>query len=64
MSPRPGLKLILCVAGDTTANLMWRLQNGEVVPGLRAGVVVVHIGYSDLTYASFQVPNFSHTASH
>lgn len=45
----------VCGAGDTTANLMWRLQNGEMVPGLRAGVVVLHIGASDLTYASFQV---------
>jgi len=34
---------------------MWRLQNGEMVPGLRTGVVVLHIGASDLTYASFQV---------
>ncbi len=43
------------VTGDTTANMMWRLQNGEVVPGLQAGAVVLHIGFSDLTYASFQV---------
>ena len=42
-------------AGDATANLMWRLQNGEIPKGLKAGVVVVHIGSSDLTYASFQV---------
>ncbi len=42
-------------AGDATANLMWRLQNGEVRKGLKAGVVVLHIGSSDLTYASFQV---------
>ncbi|EIE19165.1 SGNH hydrolase [Coccomyxa subellipsoidea C-169] len=44
----------LGIAGDTTANMMWRLQNGEVVPGLQAGAVVLHIGFSDLTYASFQ----------
>ncbi len=43
------------IAGDATANLMWRLQNGEVRKGLKAGVVVLHIGSSDLTYASFQV---------
>ncbi len=42
-------------AGDSTANLMWRLQNGEAPPGLRARAVVLHIGNSDLTYASFQV---------
>ncbi|CAL8464562.1 g4097 [Coccomyxa elongata] len=44
----------LGIAGDTTANLMWRLQNGEVVPGLHVGTVVLQIGSSDLTYASFQ----------
>lgn len=43
------------LAGDATANLMWRLQNGELRKGLKAGVVVLHIGSSDLTYASFQV---------
>lgn len=48
------------MAGDTSANLMWRLQNGEVVPGLHVGTVVLHIGSSDLTYASFQVPSFLH----
>ncbi|CAL5224691.1 g7416 [Coccomyxa viridis] len=42
------------IAGDATANLMWRLQNGELRKGLKAGVVVLHIGSSDLTYASFQ----------
>ena len=42
-------------AGDSTANLMWRLQNGEAPQGLRAGALVLHIGSSDLTYASFQV---------
>lgn len=50
-----------CVpAGDATANLMWRLQNGEIPKGLKAGVVVVHIGSSDLTYASFQVGRSVH----
>lgn len=38
---------------------MWRLQNGEVRKGMRAGVVVLHIGSSDLTYASFQVSDHS-----
>ena len=47
-------------AGDATANLMWRLQNGEIPKGLKAGVVVVHIGSSDLTYASFQVGRSMH----
>ena len=45
----------MLAAGDATANLMWRLQNGELRKGLKAGVVVLHIGSSDLTYASFQV---------
>lgn len=44
----------LC-AGDATANLMWRLQNGEVRKSIKAGAVLLHIGSSDLTYASFQV---------
>ena len=34
---------------------MWRLQDGEAPEGLRPGVIVLHIGGSDLTYASFQV---------
>ena len=43
-------------AGDATANLMWRLQNGEIRKSIKAGAVLLHIGSSDLTYASFQVP--------
>ena len=55
------LDQVHCVpAGDATANLMWRLQNGEIPKGLKAGVVVVHIGSSDLTYASFQVGRSVH----
>lgn len=49
------MKECMLTAGDATANLMWRLQNGELRKGLKAGVVVLHIGSSDLTYASFQV---------
>ena len=58
----------MLLAGDATANLMWRLQNGELRKGLKAGVVVLHIGSSDLTYASFQValqsPDCLHRCSH
>ena len=42
-------------SGDATSNLMWRLQNGETAKGLKARVVLLYIGSSDLTYASFQV---------
>ena len=43
-------------AGDATAQLMWRLQNGEApanLAALRAAFVL--IGSNDLTYASFRV---------
>lgn len=43
-------------AGDRTANLMWRLQNGEAPAVLHTPrAIVLLIGCNDLTYASFQV---------
>jgi len=39
--------LELGIPGDTTTNLLWRLQNGEVA-GLQARVVVVWVGSADI----------------
>jgi lysophospholipase L1-like esterase len=38
---------ILAVAGDTTSNLLWRLQNGEGADGLEPKAMVVLIGTND-----------------
>ena len=37
-----------CSAGDTTANLMWRLERGEDPAGIRPKAVVLLIGSNDL----------------
>lgn len=36
-------------AGDTTRNLVWRLEHGEGPERLRPAVVVLQIGTNDLT---------------
>ena len=43
-------------AGDTTANLMWRLQHGESPQGSGAEVMVLLIGANDLIIAGREVP--------
>lgn len=40
--------LPLGIAGDTTPNLLWRLQNGELPPTLDPRIFVVLIGTNDL----------------
>jgi len=39
-----------CLAGDTTANLFWRIMNGELPVGTRPKLAVVMIGTNDLGY--------------
>lgn len=43
---RYGPTVAMGIAGDTTGNLLWRLQNGEV-PEVQPGAIVVHIGIND-----------------
>ena len=42
-------------AGDTTGNLMWRLQHGESPSGSGAKVMVLLIGANDLVIAAREV---------
>lgn len=44
----------LCVAGDTTLNLLWRVQHGEG-PTFSPKVAVVLIGTNDLTNPLYQL---------
>ncbi len=37
------------IAGDTTRNLLWRLQNGEGPGSLSPKVAIVLIGTNDIT---------------
>eukprot|EP00884_Botryococcus_braunii_P023493 jgi/Botrbrau1/9828/Bobra.0313s0007.1 len=39
------------IAGDTTGNLMWRLQHGELPKGVYVKAVVLLTGSNDLSYA-------------
>lgn len=41
-------------AGDSTRNLMWRLENGEAPVALSSQACIVLSGAADLTYASFK----------
>ena len=41
-------------AGDTTANLWWRIQNGELPKNHMPKVVVMMVGANDLTAAYAQ----------
>ena len=44
-------RCILCWwSGDTTANLQWRVMNGELPIGTRPKLAVVMIGTNDLGY--------------
>ncbi|KAK9845566.1 hypothetical protein WJX84_006540, partial [Apatococcus fuscideae] len=42
------------MAGDSTRNLMWRLENGEAPVALSSQACLVLSGAADLTYASFK----------
>ncbi len=48
------LILNMVVPGDTTANLWWRMQNGELPRNHQPKLAVVMIGANDLTAAYVQ----------
>lgn len=39
------------IAGDTTRNLLWRIQNGEFPDEVYPKVVIISIGINDLIYS-------------
>lgn len=47
------------MAGDTTLNLLWRLQNGEGPAALSPRVAIVLIGTNDITNPVYNLVSFA-----